>query len=145
MLSILAASLAILTLQQTAEELMPALQAAVAVLLTIAAVIGCFSVFVITRYYNVYVSELIAGAQVHFHIGLRSYEWYERLIYELKKANTKHIKQGKGEIHRREFLGQRTRSLNDSHFSYSLIISLIVFVCVAAALWLLFFTPFSST
>jgi len=144
LLSILAVSLALLTQRQLSGLVARPLEQAVATLLLLDAIIGCASVFIVTRYYNVYVSELIVGAQLHYALRMRSYEWYERLIDMLKVANAKSKEKRRREISRRQFMRQRTRSLNDSHFAYSFIISLISFVCAGGALWLWQYKPFSD-
>lgn len=111
----------------------------IGVFMLVACFISLLSVFVITRYYNVYVSALLYGAQVHFAAKMAGFHWFMRIIGLLHKDYMQ-----KPDISRAKFISKRTWSGNDSHLWYVVLLSILsgAFVLIAFVMWI--FAPLSS-
>lgn len=109
------------------------------ILTLVACVISLLSSFVITRYYNVYVSALLYGAQIHFAAGMAGAHWFKRTIDLLHKKYKK-----KPDISRANFISNRTWSWNDSHFWYVAFLFILSGVCALTTILMWFVAPLSS-
>lgn len=122
--------------QFASPEIVKLVESSGAGLLVIASITGGLSAFVITRYYNVYVSALLFAAQLHCGAGIRSFHWLERLIHLLEDQANK--------ISRQQFISQRTWSRDDSHFWYVVFIVALSVLSMGAAVVIWVVNPISG-
>lgn len=122
--------------QFDSPEIVKFVESSGAALLVIASVMGAFSAFVITRYYNVYVSALLFTAQLHCGAKMRGFHWLERLIEFLQDQGN--------DISRQQFISRRTWSRDDSHFWYVVLIVALSVLSLAAAVGIWVVKPISG-
>lgn len=83
------------------------------------------AIFIIKRYYEVYVSSLIFALRVHLAVDMaHTHPWFVRTIEQAKKWQEK--------VHSdNDFLSKRSRSLRDTFMLYSgIIVLLAILSCV---------------
>ena len=76
-------------LKATNHDVGRTIEVGAGVLLLVACAIGFLFVFVVTRYYNVYVSALLYAAQIHFAAGMAGFRWFERILEDLHREYAK--------------------------------------------------------
>ena len=113
-------------------------------LMMVAFFIGLVSLLVIARYYNVYISALLYGAQIHFAAGMSGFYWFERIIETLQKEHIKKQKK-KQEINKKKFIFIRTWSWKDSHLWYAAFLAILSFICLIVGIVMWTLAPFSSS
>jgi hypothetical protein len=88
------------------------------IILIFVPIVGAISVFVIYRYYQVYVSALVFATKVHIAVGYKNiHPWLERIINQAKEWP-----EVKNSL---DFIKKRAKSLTDTFVLYSIIIVLL--------------------
>jgi hypothetical protein len=108
-------------------------------LMGVAFLIGVFSLYIIMRYHLLYIATLLYATEVHYAAGIIGFRWFEDMIELLGEEYKKNEK-----ISREEFIRSRSWGRKYGHFWYCILIGVLISVCLAAGILLLFCAPFSS-